>query len=528
MAIPQSDSILHHLRQIVLHCDGARQTDGQLLRSFVQQGDEGAFAALVRRHGPMVRGVCRRVLRNSHDADDAFQATFLVLVRKASALASREVVGDWLHGVAYRTSLKARAAEARRRVRMRQAPRRPAALEVEDQAQWRALLDQEVSRLPEKYRLAVVLCDLQGRTRKEAAQQLGWPEGTVSGRLSRGRALLARRLTRQGLTLDGGVGALALTCKTALALPSALVHSTCRSAKAVRVGLPPVSVPPSVAALTEGVVTAMFFSRLKSIALLLSAASLLIIGVWRYAAAGEDSDKPVLPSADRVPVDAPQHPPALRPPLAFQVDLSIARHKEGKRTVLGQPKLLTPEGKPASFSSGKEYSIPTGDGKNEELVLGPTVRVVICSDGEGFRLDMTVSQPTESVFADGDVTIQTRSIRRIRKVRLGEMVTARLRTNDRTGTVLEVTASIQAARVQIDEDGMTISAHQDKEGEKTIAMAEKDLATAEFMRRSDHLASARFYYTLLRQRYPNTIYAQRARDRLAELDRQPPGRPGSN
>jgi DNA-directed RNA polymerase specialized sigma24 family protein len=107
MAIPQSGSILHHLRQTVLRHDGAGLTDGQLLRAFLYRSDEAAFEALVRRHGPMIRGVCHRVLCNAHDADDAFQAVFLVLLRKASALETREVLGDWLHGVAYRTALKA-------------------------------------------------------------------------------------------------------------------------------------------------------------------------------------------------------------------------------------------------------------------------------------------------------------------------------------------------------------------------------------------------------------------------------------
>ena len=139
----------------------------------------------------MVRGVCRRVLRDNHDADDAFQAAFLVLLRKASTLATREVVGDWLHGVAYRTALKARAAAARRRLKERQTLRREAILDEEAPPEWRPLLDQEIGRLPEKYRLPLVLCDLEGRTRKEAAQQLGWPEGTLSGRLSaRGRCWL--------------------------------------------------------------------------------------------------------------------------------------------------------------------------------------------------------------------------------------------------------------------------------------------------------------------------------------------------
>ena len=152
--------------------------------------DEAAFEALVRRHGPMVLGVCRRVLRNHHDAEDAFQATFLVLVRKAASIVPREMVANWLYGVAYRTALKARSMIARQRVRERQVTEMPEPEAAEPDDCWRdlqPLLDQELSRLPDKYRVPIVLCDLEGKTGKEAARQLGWPEGTVASRLARGR-----------------------------------------------------------------------------------------------------------------------------------------------------------------------------------------------------------------------------------------------------------------------------------------------------------------------------------------------------
>src|SRR5262249_27979075 len=134
MAIPQSATILHHLRQTVLRHGGAGLSDGQLLRSFLYRDDEAAFEALARRHGPMVRGVCGRILRNCHDADDAFQAAFLVLMRKASPLASREIIGDWLHGVAYRTALKARTAAARRRMKEQLAVRSEAIVDEHDRS----------------------------------------------------------------------------------------------------------------------------------------------------------------------------------------------------------------------------------------------------------------------------------------------------------------------------------------------------------------------------------------------------------
>ncbi len=162
--------------------DADGQTDGQLLSQFLARRDEIAFAALVRRHGPMVLGVCRRILGNAEDAEDAFQATFLVLVRKVASLASRAVLGDWLHGVARRTALNAKRVAARRRVKEKAMARSETqSEEVRDDRL--ALLDEALSRLPEKYRLAIVLCDLEGWTRREAADRLGWPEGTVAGRL---------------------------------------------------------------------------------------------------------------------------------------------------------------------------------------------------------------------------------------------------------------------------------------------------------------------------------------------------------
>ncbi|MBV8430290.1 MAG: sigma-70 family RNA polymerase sigma factor, partial [Solirubrobacterales bacterium] len=170
--------------------------DRELHRRFQDQQDQAAFQALLRRHGPMVLGVCRRVLGDRHEAEDAFQATFLVLVRKAASVVPRDMVGNWLYGVARQTALKARATTARRRAREKQvtAMPEPAPERRESRHDLQPLLDEELSRLPDKYRAVIVLCDLEGKTRKEVARQLGWPEGTVAGRLARARAVLAKRL----------------------------------------------------------------------------------------------------------------------------------------------------------------------------------------------------------------------------------------------------------------------------------------------------------------------------------------------
>ncbi|HEX5271227.1 MAG TPA: sigma-70 family RNA polymerase sigma factor, partial [Gemmataceae bacterium] len=163
-----TSQVVQHFRKALLQ-DGAGLTDGQLLGRFVEGRDEAAFAALVRRHGPMVWGVCHRLL-NHQDAEDAFQATFLVLVRKAASVAPRELVANWLYGVAHQAALHARRTAARRGARERQVTQMPdpAVTEPDPWDDLRPLLDAELSRLPDKYRAVVILCDLEGKTRKEA------------------------------------------------------------------------------------------------------------------------------------------------------------------------------------------------------------------------------------------------------------------------------------------------------------------------------------------------------------------------
>jgi RNA polymerase sigma factor (sigma-70 family) len=268
-------SVLRHLRRAALLADGGGMTDGQLLECFVARRDEAAFEALVRRHGSMVLGVCRRVLRHPQDAEDAFQAAFLVLARKAASIRRRELLGNWLYGVAYRTALDARAAAARRRAHERQVSAMPEP-EARDSADvgddLRPLLDQELHRLPNRYRVPVVLCDLEGRTRREAARQLGVPEGTLSGRLTTARRILARRLARRGVSLSAGALAAALSqCAASACVPSPLVASTVKAAAG---GAAAAVVSARVVVLAEGVVKTMFATRLKS-----TIALLLMVGV---------------------------------------------------------------------------------------------------------------------------------------------------------------------------------------------------------------------------------------------------------
>jgi RNA polymerase sigma factor (sigma-70 family) len=207
----------------------ASWTDGQLMAQTLGDGDarEAAFRALVIRHGPMVLGVCRRILDDPHAAEDAFQATFLVLVKKARTLRDRDRVTSWLYGVAQRVARKAKAESARRRVvESRLVPAVVQGAGDHAQAELRAVIDEEIGRLPERYRLPLILCHLEGMRHHEAAERLGCPVGTVESRLSRARDQLRARLVRRGLAPAGGVLAGLLLSTEARASLSSLVAST--------------------------------------------------------------------------------------------------------------------------------------------------------------------------------------------------------------------------------------------------------------------------------------------------------------
>jgi RNA polymerase sigma factor (sigma-70 family) len=311
---------IQHLRGLVLQQDPAGPTDCELLGRFVERRDETAFAALVRRHGSMVWAVCRRVLSNHQDAEDAFQATFLVLARKAAAVVPRALVANWLYGVAHQAALHAARTAARRRERERQVFSMPEPA-VTDNDPWpdlQPILDQELSCLPDKYRAVVVLCDLEGKGRKEAARQLCCPEGTVAGRLARARAMLAKRLTRRGVTLSSAALAVVLAQKVASgSAPGPVVSSTVKAASLfAAVQLANGAISTNVATLTERVLKMMLISKLRTVAIGLLALATLALGAGllvHQAIAGQgkpqvpsgaDSGTPGERSAGAVPNDA--------------------------------------------------------------------------------------------------------------------------------------------------------------------------------------------------------------------------------
>jgi RNA polymerase sigma factor (sigma-70 family) len=341
---------LQQLRRLPLVRDGAGLTDGQLLTGFLERHDEAAFAALVRRHGPMVWGVCRRLLRNHHDAEDAFQATFLVLTRKAASVLPREMVANWLHGVACTTAHRVKVAAAKRRVKERQVAEMPEPEAVPEDL-WddlQPLLNHELSRLPAKYRLVILLCDLEGKTRKDVARQLGCPEGTVAGRLARARAMLAKRLGRHGLAVSGGALAALLAHQAAASVPASVVSATITAASCFAVG-PSASggISAKVAALMEGVLRTMLLNRLKT-----TTAIVLLVFAFIVAAGISVSTLPAWGQEQKQPAKRQEaRPPAARDtkPRAAHIFLTRQHDPDPNSPAVGdnEPHLamVTPDGK---------------------------------------------------------------------------------------------------------------------------------------------------------------------------------------
>jgi RNA polymerase sigma factor (sigma-70 family) len=329
MSSAQVAAVLLHIRKLAGLRHDSGVPDRQLLETFARDRDGDAFAALLGRHGPMVLGVCQSVLRNVHDAEDAFQAAFLLLARKAGSIHRWEAVSGWLYRVAYRLALRIQANAARRRVHERRAVTMPPADPVLDLSlrELRGVLLEELENLPGQYRAPLVLCALEEKSREEAASLLGWSPSAVKGKLERGRELLRARLRRRGLDLPFGLGA------AALALPStpgrvsaALADATLRAAlkAAAGKGAAAVGVSAEVAALVAGASKTMFDSKARIATVVLLAVGVAALGVaWRGALAA-----------------GPPGP-----------EQNVARKDQGERpgaeeTTEVSGKVLDPEGKP--------------------------------------------------------------------------------------------------------------------------------------------------------------------------------------
>lgn len=266
MATSRMSSFLRQLTRGMAAQTLADHADRDLVQRLLNKPDEAAFEALVRRHGPMVYRVCWRILQQAEDVEDAFQATFLLLARKLTTVKKRDSLASWLHGVAHRVSLDAKKHAAKRRRHERQAP--VSSSDPPDDLTWkelRTVLDAELASLPEKFRLPLILCYLEGQSQEEAARQLSWSKRTLMRRLEEARSALGRRLTRKGFAWSAALsGVLLSDCVAPAALSSRFIGSTVEAAASALVGrAAPGIVSANVTALTEGVVKTMSVSKMK-------------------------------------------------------------------------------------------------------------------------------------------------------------------------------------------------------------------------------------------------------------------------
>jgi RNA polymerase sigma factor (sigma-70 family) len=299
MATGQLAGVLRHIRHLVGTHEVGGLSDGQLLERFCAAREEAAFAALVERHAGLVLGVCRRVLGHAQDAEDAFQATFLVLAQKADTIRKRDSVGSWLYGVAYHVAREAKLRAHRRRTHERQA-QDMATPESLAEAVWpelKPVLDEELHRLPDKYRVPLVLCYLQGKTNREAARELGWPVGSISRRLARGRELLRHALSRRGVALTGATLTAALTHQAAsAAAPLGLLGLTVRAALRLAAGQPVATGSAYALHLARGALKTMTLSKIKSAMLLVFVAGVFgLAAAAHQAPAQKPAEQPVVP-----------------------------------------------------------------------------------------------------------------------------------------------------------------------------------------------------------------------------------------
>jgi RNA polymerase sigma factor (sigma-70 family) len=371
----QLAAVLRYIRPVFGAPECDEQGDGPLLEKFIAGRDESAFAAILQRHGPLVLGVCRQVLRDSQEAEDAFQATFLVLAQKARSIRKHESLVGWLYRVALNISRQARRRAAKHRIAETQAvvmfqasqQSQPGPVDEAALREWHSLIHDEVDRLPKKYRLPVILCYLEGNTHEEAARQLGWPLGSVKGRLGRARDLLHTRLTRRGLVLSSGGLAGAFTQSTAWAeVPAVLLSNTARAAVAFVAGgaIPAGTVSEHALALAKGALQVMVATRLfHALALLVTMG---VIGFGTVLGFGLEQPPDTPPTLPRQAAVEPERTDAQGDPLppGAIARLGTLRFRNGKDI---QALAWAPDGK-AVFSVGSGASIVVHDASTGKKV----------------------------------------------------------------------------------------------------------------------------------------------------------------
>jgi RNA polymerase sigma factor (sigma-70 family) len=332
------ESGVRHLRCLLAGQGRPEESDEQLLHAFTSCRDEVAFAVLMRRHGSMVLRVCRRVLGHEQDAEDAFQATFLVLAQSAASLRKRTSLASFLHGTAYRTAMKAKRSAIRRSKHEGRAPIRPS-VPLADDISWRevrALLDEEIARLPEKYQRVFVLCCLEDLSQAQAARRLGLKEPTLSSQLAEAHRRLAKRLSRRGVELTAVLAASTLAAQQASAVPAGLMVSTMKAALAMGAGEPLSGiVSASVIELVKSAMSAMMVSKAKiATAILMTASMLAGASAWAYRGFAANELAPIAPPAEP-PVDKAGNKPR-----------TTSSKRETTKSVEIQGHVLDPDGKP--------------------------------------------------------------------------------------------------------------------------------------------------------------------------------------
>ena len=407
MARPEVGNLLRHIHHLAGPCAPAELSDRDLLMRFAGGREEAAFAALVQRHGPLVLNVCRRLLRQEQDAEDVFQATFLVLARKAGSVRWRDSVAPWLYAVAHRLALKARAEAIHCRLQEREAAQERSTTTAED-LNWReavAILEEELGRLPERYRAPLLLCCWEGKARDEAARLLGWTVGTVKGRLERGRELLRQRLARRGVALSAGLLAVGLARG---GVPAALAGATVRLATLVASGAAGM-IPPAVAALAEA---ALVSAKAKVAGVLLAVAlAAAVAGAWAHQAwtarpvdqaqADEtpapqaDERRPAAPPAPVVKAPEDKPPPDEKPPVPLpwpRADRDGDALPAGVARRFGTTRLrqtdavrlvaFSPDGKMLASAGEKTYLWDAATGMELHRIESAALSLAFSPDGE--------------------------------------------------------------------------------------------------------------------------------------------------
>jgi RNA polymerase sigma factor (sigma-70 family) len=368
------------LRHLLGASHAPELSDAQLLTRFATRRDEAAFAELVRRHGPMVLGVCRRVLGHAHDAEDAFQATFLVLARKAAGAVRYHALAGWLHQVAYHVALRERVRSVRRQDHERQVAHvsSPEAMTDLDRRELRQVLDEELRRLPEKYRTPLVLCYLEGRSNEEAARALACPVSTLGWRLGRGRELLRGRLRRRGLGLPAAAIGTALAEQAAAALAAPLAEAVVKAAVAFTKGSAAASrVGPAAAALAEGMLMSMTL-RKAVVATALALTVALCLGAALWTLRGLAADRPAGHKGEEPRATTPKR--AAPNPVArvarFQERKSFKPAKRSDKDRLVQFLAFSPDGKRLVEGDSREAGIyDAATGKELATLKGPVAKL---------------------------------------------------------------------------------------------------------------------------------------------------------